>query len=142
MRDCLVVLGALAAALSGFDAAFSNPRMRCEPQTARVGQTIVLHMPLPHGGQLGVWAPSKTFFFIAFTPEEGVRPPIPTSRFKRLRTLQLDTASARGLEAISRDAVPERIFRVPGQYRFIVSQNLETDDEAGVNLVCDVRLVE
>jgi hypothetical protein len=98
-------------------------------------------MPRPHGGQLGVWAPGNRFFFIAFTPERDVRPPIPASTFKRLRRLELDTALAVGLRSISRDAVPERIFTVPGQYRLIVSENLETEDEAGVNLVCDVRFV-
>jgi len=143
-KRCLVI-GRLIAVLVLFLIANStrhalaeNPRMRCEPQTIKARQTLTVHMPMPHGGELGVWTPENKFFFIAFEPEQDIKPPIPMAKFKNLRMLKINTASAVGLESISRNAVPEHIFTVSGKYRFIVSNNLETEDEEGHNLICDV----
>jgi TonB family protein len=51
--------------------------------------------------------------------------------------LALKVSEVRG--AVSMDRGPSQlVFRVPGAYHFVVSDNLETEDETGANGTCDV----
>jgi hypothetical protein len=116
-----------------------EPKLRCELKSIKGASSIVLKMPLPHGHELGVWTPNKKFLFIAFEPEENVVPPIPSSSFKKMSSLTLGK-DAVGLEVISPKSQRLPVLTLPGRYRFIVSENLETEDELGLNLLCDVKL--
>jgi hypothetical protein len=142
MKRFLVVPVAVLIASAPAQTAPKHPQMRCEPKTIHMGESLTLVMPLPHEGELGVLAPHNRFLFIAFAPESSVTPPLASSTFKPMGRLRLDSAVAVGLPEISPDASSERIFTAPGTYRFVVSQNLETEDDLGLNLVCDVRLVK
>jgi len=114
----------------------ANVQFQCTPRSVTSGQSVTLHLPATHGGELGVQTPDKRILFIALDSEPQA--PVATAAFKSLRTLELPTATAQGLAPA--DAwKPDRIFTVAGTYRFVVSDNLETEDEGGANLWCIVR---
>ncbi len=131
-----------AAQSRGDTNAQMQPRLRCEPRTLRPGQTLTLHLPMPHGRELGVAAPGR-FLFIAFRPEQGTyrkKPPIPSTRFLEMYSVRLPVSSAVGIN-LPADTAPEPIFTSPGTYQFIVSDNLETEDDAWTFLRCSIRFL-
>jgi hypothetical protein len=115
--------------------------LRCTPSVISPGKTLTLKLSMPHGRELGVWTPHDRFLFIAYDLDEQdnpVQPPIPAGDFVQRHSLEVSTLSAKGVDLIKQSS-PELIFNEPGTYRFIVSDNLETDDDAHQNLLCDVR---
>ena len=111
--------------------------LSCTPSALHSGQTLTLSMPRNHGRELGVATPDG-FLFIAFRPEGTTGAPIPSSVFLELSEVTLGT-SAVGMASIGGE--PQQIFSRPGRYEFVVSQNLETEDDAGVNLHCAIEYV-
>lgn len=67
-----------------------------------------------------------------------IQPPIPSAKFLKARSIALSPPSAKGVDLGERTP-PEPLFTAAGIYRFIVSDNLETEDDAHENLLCDVR---
>jgi hypothetical protein len=55
------------------------------------------------------------------------------------RAVSFRVANAAGLRSMERGPV-EKVFAAPGRYRFVVSYNLETEDDGGANGTCDVTL--
>jgi hypothetical protein len=101
--------------------------------------SVELRFDGPHGRELGVRTPDGRFLFIAFEQENPkVIPPVPSARFTAMQSLKLDVPKAVGVDSIDTGKA-ERIFTVPGSYRFVVADNLETEDDAGVNGVCQVQ---
>jgi hypothetical protein len=119
----------------------SNPRLNCTPSVMTPGKTLTLRMPVPHGGELGVRTPQGRFLFIAYQFDEQanpIRPPVPSADFIRMNSIELSSSMARGVD-LSQRSPAEPVFTTPGRYRFILSDNLETEDDAHANLICDVR---
>jgi hypothetical protein len=119
----------------------SNPRMRCTPSIIEQGNTLTLQMPTSHGGELGVWTPKHRFLFIAYefdAQANPIQPPIPSAEFLKVRSIALSPLSAKGVDLSGRTP-QEPLFTAAGMYRFIVSDNLETEDDTHENLICDVR---
>jgi len=119
----------------------SNPRMGCTPSVIEQGSTLTLQMPTSHGGELGVWTPKHRFLFIAYEFDEQtnpIQPPIPSAKFSKARSIALSPLSAKGVDLAERTP-QEPLFTAAGIYHFIVSDNLETEDDAHENLICDVR---
>ena len=129
--------------MSHLEAHGATAPLRCEPSRLRVGETLTLRIRTPHGRELGVRTPTGRFLFIAFHPEPGRhinQPPISSSAFLGMKTVQLLSPSAIGLD-LPADSAPEHVFTSPGTYRFVVSDNLETEDEGHANLWCTVHFL-
>jgi hypothetical protein len=121
----------------------ATSRLRCEPSTLRVGETLTLRIRTPHGREFGVRTPTGRFLFIAFHPESGRHvnhPPIPSSAFLGMKTVRLPISSAMAVD-LPADSAPEHVFTSAGIYRFVVSDNLETEDEGHANLWCTVHFL-
>ena len=100
-----------------------------------------MQMPKSHGGEFGVWTPKHRFLFIAYVFDEQanpIQPPIPSAEFMKARSIALSPLSAKAVDLAERTP-QEPLFTDAGIYRFIVSDNLETEDDTHQNLVCDVR---
>ena len=121
----LTILGAIPATAAGTD---SSERLRCTPATLRAGDTLTLRMPTPHGGDLGVWTPGGTFFFLVFWASGDVDPArslVPWDVFRSMPDLRIPTT----LMAIPwSQPGPERpVFSEAGEYRFVLDESLQTD---------------
>ena len=139
----LLTLAGLVMAAGMARQAFAGaqpPALRCTPATVHAGQVLTLHLAASHGKELGVRTPAGRFLFLAYQPEGtgSVSPPIASSRFVRLTTVKLPTSSAVGV-SLSSGSQPELLFTSSGTYRFVVSENLETEDEAAANHWCAVH---
>jgi len=144
IRSCPLVILALVMTLSFKPVVAqrrSTPRMHCTPSVIEERNTLTLQMPTSHGGELGVWTPRHRFLFIAYefdSQANPIQPPIPSAEFLKVRSIALSPLSAKGVD-LSERTPQEPLFTASGTYRFIVSDNLETEDDAHQNLICDVR---
>ena len=112
--------------------------LRCSPNVVSSRDTIELHAG--GGRELGVRTPDGRFLFLAFVQETSqVVPTIAPSRLRSGAAVLFRVSDAVGAVSIDHGPV-ERVFTVPGRYRFVVSDNLETEDDLGVNGTCDVTL--
>ena len=112
---------------------------RCAPKVLTATDTLTLTFSGPHGAELGVWAPDTRFLFIAFVQETPQSvPPIRGEEFAQMRSLKLSVKGATGLDYIG-SSEPRVIFSVPGTYRFILADNLETEAAFGGHQPCEVR---
>ena len=120
------------------------PRFRCTPAVLGPGEMLNIQMPIPHGRELGVWTADDRFLFIAYDSDEPVNPvpaPVAAASFVSMTSLELPVSAATGVELSYSHgkAGPETIFTKFGTYRFIVSDNLETEDDLHKNIRCEVR---
>ena len=112
----------------------------CSPKVVRPGGTVTLRMPVPHGGDFGVWNPKGEFQFISYkkaSADEPI-PPIDPRAFRTTAEVTLAVATAVGIPVRDGFEKPEPIFQRPGVYRFLVAENLETESPPGL-LKCTVR---
>jgi hypothetical protein len=129
------------AAVGAAEQRGSTPRLNCTPSVMTPDKTLTLRMPVPHGRELGVRTPQGRFLFIAYQFDEQanpIPPPVPSADFLRMNSIELSPALARGV-AVSQRSPAEPVFTTPGRYQFVLSDNLETEDDAHANLTCDVR---
>jgi hypothetical protein len=112
----------------------------CAPKVLRPGDTLTIRLPLPHGGELGVWNPKGEFQFIAYRKDtdNAPLPPIDFDNFRKQTEVQLVIATAKGVPVRDGFEQPELLFSAPGRYHFLVSDNLETENPPGL-LKCSVR---
>jgi hypothetical protein len=107
-----------------------DERITCSPRRLYRGETLVLNMPVPHGGDLAIVGPKKSFSFIIFEPSENSKqqPLISRENFETMAQLKLPTDTVREM-MWSADEKPNRlIFTRTGWYEVWLSANLETDD--------------
>jgi hypothetical protein len=140
-RSAIVGLWLAVSIVVGGEAAQRRPnsQLHCAPAVMTEEQTLKLRMPLPHGGELGVRTPEGRFLFIAYRFDEqtnSIRPPVPSTDFMKMAALELSPRMTTGVD-LARRSSAEPVFTKTGRYRFIVSYNLETEDDA--NLACDVQ---
>jgi hypothetical protein len=115
----------------------SSAMFDCRPTSVRGGAKLFLTMPKSHGGELGVVTPDRGLLFVAFRPESpSCRPPITSDAFMAMERMEIDTASAVGVNSICSTEM-RAVFQTAGTYEFVVSPNLETED-SGQNLRCKV----
>lgn len=109
---------------------------KCSPARLYQGDTLTLDMSVPHGGDLAIVSPDRTFFFISFwQPDEAALPQslFDWEGFRSTRRIKLDTTRlkvkpwARGSDAV------ETVFKRTGWYKVLLSENLETDDGTPVS---------
>jgi len=141
MRLAGFILACLALASSGRAQTPGRIGLRCTPSTVTKAGALSLHFEAARGRELGVRTPDGRFLFIAFAQEvPALASPVPPSALLLSTPLQLHVGQLVGAQSMGRGQL-ERVFTVPGRYRFVVSENLETEDDRGVNGSCVVRLL-
>jgi len=114
--------------------------LRCSPKVVSSRDTVQLRFGATPGRELGVRTPDGRFLFLAFAQETAqVAPPIAPSRLRADATVSVKVSDAIGAGSIDHGPI-ERIFMASGRYRFVMSDNLETEDDRGLNGTCDVTL--
>jgi hypothetical protein len=137
----VIVLPAIGAALLlAFNVLYPNalrlpserPPILCEPVVVRGGDTLVIEMTTPHGGELTVTNPLGTTLVVV--PFAAASVPI-AQRFERQPVLRLPVDQTRG-QLMAADRT-ERVFQDSGTYVFQVTA---IPDVAG-SLVCRTRFI-
>ena len=111
----------------------------CAPTKLKVGDTLVLTMKTPHGGDLGVRTPKGDFFFLVFwpsTPAEATQSVVPWDTFKTMDKLTIPVATLKLVPWTTTDPA-QFVFDEPGTYVVMMDENLEGD--APARHVCRVH---
>jgi hypothetical protein len=137
----LIVLPAVGAALLlAFNTLYPNalrlpserPPILCEPAVVRTGDTLVIEMITPHGGELTVTNPrGRTLVVVPFA---AASVPIP-QRFERQPVLRLPVDRASGQPVSSGRS--ERVFQDSGTYTF----QLNAIPDVSGTLLCRAHFV-
>jgi len=110
--------------------------LSCQPTVIVPGGKLTLHFAMPHPAELAVVAPDGTYFFPVYDPDTsapGLRPLVDKPSFRPMSDLQLDVSGATGSPWVSGRTSNEPIFRLPGKYRFVLTDILETDAAENVS---------
>ena len=128
-----------SAALSGSAPA----ELRCAPKVVQLSDTLVLTMSLPHHSELAVRHPDGTPFFLVYNPGRGVpigwKPLISKAEFRAQRELRFKVSDLTGTPWVAGRDANERVFTIPGDYVFVLTEVLETDADYPTQ-TCKVRL--
>jgi len=132
----------LAGAFLAFDAIAPNewpfpesaPAFVCEPAVLAPVSRLTLRMPVPHGGELGVFTPSQRYLVVIPFTAGSALPQNRERSFAYRRAQTLDVARTTGTTP---DGRSERVFSDTGTYQLVVNP------EAGMaaSLACSVRYV-
>ena len=108
-----------------------NEKITCSPRKLYRGDTLVITMSIPHGGDLAIMGPDRSFSFIVYyQPDKNSKqqPLIRREKFETMAQLKLATDQIREM-MWAEDEKPNRlIFTKTGWYEVWLSANLETDD--------------
>ena len=99
-------------------------------------ETLHIAMPVPHGGELGVFTPRGHFLYVVAYQAESQTPGNGASAFSRQGSLRLRVARAAG--SLSPDGARVPIFSDTGVYRFRISE----ESELSASLMCTVRYLK
>jgi hypothetical protein len=108
-----------------------NEKITCSPRKLYRGETLVITMPVPHGGDLAIVGPNKSFSFIVYyQPDKKSKqqPLINRETFETMAQLKLATDQAREMMWADDEKPSRLIFTRTGWYEVWLSANLETDD--------------
>jgi hypothetical protein len=107
-----------------------DERITCSPRRLYRGETLVLNMTVPHGGDLAIVGPKRSFSFIVFEPSENSKqqPLINREKFETMAQLKLATDKVREMMWAADERPNRLIFTRTGWYEVWLSANLETDD--------------
>jgi hypothetical protein len=101
----------------------------CRPAVLRADDILELSMKTPHGGYLGVVAPGEFWFLLIYPNPEPARPSMMLAqRFRQLDRLALPVATTRAAPWVHGHQQAVRVFRKPGDYKILISQNLLSHD--------------
>lgn len=101
----------------------------CRPAILRAHDVLELRMKTPHGGYLGVVAPGEFWFLLIYPNPESERPSmISAQRFRQLDRLALPVATTRAAPWVHGHQQAVRVFRKPGDYKILISENLLSHD--------------
>jgi hypothetical protein len=103
--------------------------LRCSPRKLWLGDTLTLHISIPHGRDLAILSPDNKFFWLRSWEPNNQEITAQWYAFEKVGRLKLVTSEAKG--KVSND--DELIFTKTGWYSIRISYNLETDDGAPYN---------
>jgi hypothetical protein len=115
-----------------------GPGMWSKQKTVYQGDYIELQFAPQHAGYLGVLAPDGRFFYLIYPLESsvGALTPIMDSRdFIQKTSLVLSTGTLRADPYTHGVLENQPVFTQSGTYRFILGENLHTDDETALDIV-------
>lgn len=126
-----------------FDTSLDAPNFQCAPKVFTSRDTIALRVEIPHGGWLSVEGPDSTFFTLSspfFHEHYPFSPLVEVEALKQMLILRFRADIRMRPNVYGRDTL-EPVFRVPGEYRFTIGENLATEyDEEDPNWHCSIRL--
>jgi hypothetical protein len=100
----------------------------CTPKTFGPRDTLTFRMETPHGHEMAVTTPDKTWYQFVYrpgTPKENYSL-APSETFKTMSTLKVP-ANIRMPPAVYGRDTPEVVFDRPGQYVVVMGENLHSD---------------
>ena len=106
-------------------------RVTCSPRKLYRGDTLVITMPVPHGGDLAIVGPNKRYSFIVYyQPDKNSKqqPLISREKFETMAQLKIATNQIREMMWASDEKPNRLIFTRTGWYEVWLGANLETDD--------------
>jgi len=102
------------------------------------GETLRLHFTPPHGAYLGVIDPDGHFFYVVFPAEQSegkLTPFVCSERFVSLDELLIPTSTFKADPYTDGVMENKRVFTKSGIYRFLLGDNLHTDDTRFLDVV-------
>jgi hypothetical protein len=118
-QAAIVIVSALALATfahaepangpGGSHPAVKRQGIRCEPRMATRDDTIVIHLPTPHGGVLAIEDPDGARFLISFDRTSRYQPELQPATFRGMNQLSFKINEAMGYTIWEQ----ERIFKSP-----------------------------
>ena len=120
----LAVLAALAVAAPA--QAQQTARIRCRPLELYAGDTLVITMTAPHGGDLAITTPDLAWFPVSIS--DSAWSMMPRSAFLATDTLRLATDTLAGVPYVHGATNRQPVFAQPGTYRIDLAENLRTED--------------
>lgn len=102
------------------------------------GESLLLHFETPHAPYLGVIDPDGHFFYVVYPAENSMgklRPLVPGARFAAMNTLRINAATLKADPYTWGFLENKRVFTKSGTYRFLLGDDLHTDDEDFVTVL-------
>lgn len=114
------------------------PRMWISRARLFKGETLTLNFRTPNAPYLGVIDPEGKFFYLVYPADAAggeLHPLVDSDRFETMSTLRLETASLKADPYTYGITENQRVFTKSGQYRFILGEDLHSDDESEITVV-------
>jgi hypothetical protein len=116
----------------------ATPKMWTETGTLYKGESFDLSFETPHAPYLGVIDPSGKFFYVIFPASESIgkiKPLVDGEKFRGRKNIKIHTASLRADPYINGVMENKPVFTKSGVYRFVMGDNLHTDDPSSLQTV-------
>ena len=111
--------------------AYLIEKITCSPRRLYRGDTLLITMSVPHGGDLAIVGPDDRFSFIVyFQPDKNSKqqPLINREKFQSMAQLKIATDQIREMMWAADEKPNRLIFTRTGWYEIRLGANLETDD--------------
>ena len=104
------------------------PGFYCEPASLKSEASCVLHLPDTQFGDLAIIDPSGVWHWLQ-DKEGNYSSLIAAEYFTQVERVSLDTATLKGIIYADGERQRSKVFSVPGMYRVLIADNLETEPE-------------
>jgi hypothetical protein len=118
--------------------AANQPRMWTAKEYLYKDEAFELHFEMPHAANLGVIDPEGKFFYVIFPEANSVgklRPLVSSEQFAHMSTLKINSRTFKADPYTHGVLENQPVFRKPGTYRFVLGNDLHTDDESTLAIV-------
>ena len=115
-----------------------KPKMWTEKEYLYKGESFDLHFELPHARYLGVVDPDGKFFYVVFPAENAIgklKPLVTSEQFTAMKSLKINPQLFKADPYIYGVMENQPVFQKTGTYRFILGEDLHTDDESSLVIV-------
>jgi hypothetical protein len=105
--------------------------MTCSPQQLGPQDELKVQLPWPHGSDFAIEAPDGNYYILSVgkpDPSDPYQPPISEPAFLAMKSITLNTGTAKGLVWAHYRRPPKRIFSRNGVYTLRIAPTLETED--------------
>jgi hypothetical protein len=102
----------------------------CSPKLLTSNDTLVFTLRVPHGGYLTVESPDGMEYNLVSVRADSLgrwRSIVPSDAFKTMAVLKVPASIMWPPYYFGRDTIPERVFRLAGEYEVMMGDNLNTD---------------
>lgn len=116
----------------------SAPKMWANCPVLYKGETFNLYFSLPHPQFLGVIDPDGHFFYVVFPDENStgkLKPLVTSEQFATVNLLTINSSTFKADPYTWGVLENKPVFTKPGTYRFLLGDNLHTDDEDFLTIV-------